>query len=403
MFYADQPLVPLRQFGSERLDPLMTRFVPQARNLGRGTNVRNPEEAEALVDAVLRCAADPAYDGRTFGVVVLQGTGQVDLIRSALLRRMSRTEQERRRLRVGTPPDFQGDERDVMFLSMVIAPGTRTVSLTRLEYQRRFNVAATRARDQVWLFHSVRAQDLRSDDLRHSYLTFLQSGAYRGLPAGPSVADPDVLQPGFTTLFEQQVYAAISRRGYQVFPHLEMHGGTVDLVVVGGTARVGVICEDSSWRGDPAAIVAGLLWEQDLRRAGWEFWRIRESEYRYDAAAALAPLWRMLARRGMFPVREAGQAVQPHPPVPAGAPAAEPVPPGASEISVAPGAVPAGVVRAGAVEVGTAEDGMAVDAGVQGGPVVPEAAGRAPVWQPIPLVHEEGLDDLPAESAAPLT
>ncbi|MFC7648583.1 DEAD/DEAH box helicase [Streptosporangium lutulentum] len=152
-FYADEPLVPLRQFGADRLPPLRVMRVTGAQSEGSATRLRNVVEAEAIVDRILVCMEDPNYKDKTFGVVVLQGTGQVQLLHNMLLDRLDPKDWEKRRLRVGTPPDFQGDERDVVFLSMVVAE--KRTAVTSTEWQRRFNVAASRAKDQMWLFHSV--------------------------------------------------------------------------------------------------------------------------------------------------------------------------------------------------------------------------------------------------------
>ncbi|MEV6986150.1 DEAD/DEAH box helicase [Sphaerisporangium sp. NPDC051017] len=168
-FYSGEPLVPLRQFGADRLPPLKVVRVTEAYTEGSDTRLRNRVEAEAIVANILQCAGDPAYGGRTFGVVVLQGSGQVNLIHDMLLDRMDTREWSRRRLRVGTPPDFQGDERDVVFLSMVVAE--RRSALTSTEWRRRFNVAASRAKDQMWLFHSVSPDLLSPACLRRSLLT----------------------------------------------------------------------------------------------------------------------------------------------------------------------------------------------------------------------------------------
>jgi len=301
LFYRDQPLVPLRQFGADRLEPLKTQYVPGAYNEGRNAAMRNEPEAEALVERVLACTADPVYDGKSFGVVVLQGTGQVDLIRNAIIRRMPRAEQERRRLRVGTPPDFQGDERGVMFLSMVIAPGTRTTSLTKLEYQRRFNVAASRAEDQVWLFHSVTADSLNPADLRHSYLTYLLTRPSGDIDDGLGDVRPDVLRPPFDSLFEQRVFLDIRARGYQVTPQVEVNGRRIDLVVTGGSAKLAVECDGDAWHSTPEQVEADLARERELKRAGWRFWRVRESEYNFDPQQAMDDLWQTLDARAIQP------------------------------------------------------------------------------------------------------
>ena len=107
-FYADEPLVPLRQFGADRLPPLRSVRVTEAHSEGTDTRLRNPVEAEAIVAQIEECVDDPAYDGKTFGVVVLQGTGQVQLLHGMLLERIEPKEWSRRRLRVGTPPGLPG-------------------------------------------------------------------------------------------------------------------------------------------------------------------------------------------------------------------------------------------------------------------------------------------------------
>ena len=301
MFYRDQPLVPLRQFGADRLEPLNTVYVPGAYNEGKTATLRNQLEAEALVDKVIECSQDPAYEGKTFGIVVLQGTAQVDLIRTALMRRLPRKEQEKRRLRVGTPPEFQGDERHVIFLSLVLAPDTRTISLTKLEYQRRFNVAASRAQDQLWLFHSVTLDALNPTDLRHSYLSYLQTRPSGAVDDGLGDVRRDVLRVPFDSLFEQRVFLDIRARGYQVTPQVEVNGRRLDLVVTGGSAKLAVECDGDFWHSSPEQVEADLARERELKRAGWQFWRVRESEYNFDAEAALASLWQELDGRGIHP------------------------------------------------------------------------------------------------------
>ena len=48
----------------------------------------------------------------------------------------------------------------------------KVAAFTRREYHRRVNVAASRARDQLWIFHSVRPGSLPADDARGLLLTY---------------------------------------------------------------------------------------------------------------------------------------------------------------------------------------------------------------------------------------
>ncbi|CUU58799.1 AAA domain-containing protein [Parafrankia irregularis] len=428
MFYRDAPLIPLRQFGVDRLTPLRAQYVPHAYTTPTAEGPRNPVEAEALVTQVLKCAEDPRYRGLTFGIVVLQGSAQAELIRSELVSRMSAAEQQRRRLRVGSPPDFQGDERDVIFLSLVVAPGTSTTSLTRLEYQRRFNVAASRARDQVWLFHSVSASDLDPVDLRHSYLSYVlaHSGstptAISAAPVAASEVSPVLPHPRFDSLFEQRVFLALATRGYHVTPQVEINGRRFDLVVSGGRARLAVECDGDTTRSTDD-VERDLTRERELRRVGWRIWRIRRSEFEIDPEAALAPLWPRLAAAGILPIATpAHLPVTPnHPdpamhvtqlltapeyasPVPAGtalpsAPAPRALPPGASATSIAAPSTPATPAPATFTPAGSTAAAAEALSAAAAGSVRPESESR-PAPRPAGDTTAPGRDSAPVRPSA---
>ncbi|WP_432501825.1 AAA domain-containing protein [Kineococcus arenarius] len=300
-FYADAPLVPLRQYGSDRLAPLRVRYVQGAPSEGENAKLRNRREAAAIAQQVAACIADPAYAGKTFGVVVLQGQAQVDVIEQKLRQVVRPDVYEQRRLRVGTPPDFQGDERNVIMLSLVVGPNRTNTAQTSEEAKRRYNVGASRAQDQMWLFHSVTADSLKPTDLRRSLLTHLSDP-----PAPRSAADlgnvtPDVRHPVFDSLFEQRVYLAIRERGYQVTPQWEVNGRRIDLVVTGAKGRLAVECDGEAWHSSPEQVASDVYREQELKRAGWRFWRVRDSEFNWDRDAALESLWSTLEERGIRP------------------------------------------------------------------------------------------------------
>ena len=249
----------------------------------------------------MRCLDDEAYAGRTFGVVVLQGQSQVDVIQNELLGRITPEQWEERRLHVGTPPDFQGDERHVVFLSMVVAPDQNIAAMTRTEYQRRFNVAASRAQDQLWLFHSRTVDTLRPTDLRHSLLTYMQSTSPIPADSMPVGVTREDRHPAFGSLFEQEVFLDIAARGFHVNSQVEVNGHAIDLVVTGAAGKLAVACDGERWHTTTAHQNTDLERERELRRSGWKFWRVRESEYYLDPVAALSELWGELERRGITP------------------------------------------------------------------------------------------------------
>jgi very-short-patch-repair endonuclease len=298
-FYDDR-LIPLRQFGTDRLDPLQVVFVEGAYTEGRDTNVRNPIEAKHIVEKLHELLDDPAYGGKTIGIIALQGSGQVRLIETMIVESIDPAIREQRDLQVGTPPQFQGDQRDVVLLSMVVTSPGRALGLR--EERRRFNVAASRARDQMWLFTSVRPDQLKSNDLRRSLLTYVQNPPawQRPVPEFANLQE-NLRQQPFESLFEQRVFLRLRRRGYHVIPQYPVNDRRIDLVVVGAGGRLAVECDGRAWHTSPDQVREDLERERELRRLGWKFWRVRESEFCFDPERALQPLWQELDRREIKP------------------------------------------------------------------------------------------------------
>ena len=299
-FYSGSPLVPVRQFGAERLDPLRTVRVDGVAT-GQGQSLVNEGEAAAIAATVLDCLADPAYVGMDFGIIALQGSKQVDAITRVLRDVVDEQTWRARRIRVGTPPDFQGDERHVMFLSMVVSDPASLSALTRAESQRRVNVAASRAMDQMWLFHSVALDDLGTNDLRYSLLGYLQANQGPTIPPMPSdVPDDERVEP-FDSLFEQRVFNRLAALGYHVTPKVVVNNRVIDLVVMGSEGRMAVECDGDEFTSTGAQARSDMERERELRRCGWEFARVRESEFELDADTALATVIGLLDRRGVKP------------------------------------------------------------------------------------------------------
>jgi very-short-patch-repair endonuclease len=313
-FYSDAPLIPLRQFGSDRLPPLRTTRVEGAFTDGSSSTLTNKVEALEIVRQIQKCLIDPAYKDKTMGVIVLQSAAQARLIDDLLAQSISQEEMTRRRIRVGIAPDFQGDERNVIFLSMVVAEGEKIVAMTQRDWQRRFNVAATRAEDQMWLFHSVSLSSLKPQDLRKSLLGYVMSPpqVFGGVEHEDLQWNSEKRAP-FGSKFEQRVFLKIRDRGYFVKPQVEVNGRFIDLVVTGAKGQLAVECDGDFWHSSAEDQMADIDRQVELERAGWRFVRIRESTFNRNPDAAMEPLWYELERRGIRPgdLRHADNASAP--------------------------------------------------------------------------------------------
>ena len=309
--YRDRPLVPLRQFGSDRLRPAI-----QVRRVHDGIYTDsqvNEAEANAVVEQVIACLDDPAYASKTMGVVSLVGSEQAKLIGRLLAHYVDPAELDRRRLLCGDAYAFQGDERDVMFLSLVQAPraGHRLYAGTHDRDRRRFNVAASRARDQLWLFHSATLDDLHPSGVAHSLLHYCLQPRVEPTPLQGLTVEVwrrrvaertggDKVPHPFESWLELDVFLSLLDRGFRVIPQHEVAGYRVDLMVEGRSGRLAVECDGDQWQGDEA-FERQLALQRMLERCGLPFARIRGASFYRDPEAALEPLWADLRQYDIHP------------------------------------------------------------------------------------------------------
>lgn len=293
-FYGNR-IVPLRDRRPRPDWPALgTIAVPDGYRRG---DVNEPE-AKAVVDLIERLCADPDYADMDFGVISLLGTSQAKLIWDMLFERLGQAELERRRLRCGEAANFQGDERDVMVLSLVAAtdpenPQARIGALATAGAHRRINVAASRARNQMWVVHSLEPDrfsqgDLRADLIRHC--------ANPPSLVAEQVAD---LTARCDSPFEQEVVKAIVNRGYRRVRVQHVVGRyRIDIVIEGPQGRLAVECDGDRWHG-PGDWHRDRARQEVLERAGWTFERIRGSAFYRNRTEALEPLWRRLDELGI--------------------------------------------------------------------------------------------------------
>ncbi|GAB3803714.1 AAA domain-containing protein [Virgibacillus kimchii] len=289
---------PLRlPIGKAVLDPPVKAVrVPDGYRKEDTRKAINEPEAEAIVEKIKRMVEDDKYKDKSIGVISLQGHDQARLIENLLREVIGEEEMIKRQIISGDSYSFQGDERDVILMSMVVAPNLRIGTMTRDSDFQRFNVAASRARDQMILFHSVELGDLNPQCTRYRLLEYCKNPQRVQL-------EVDEVKEEFDSQFEEEVFRLIKARGYRVVPQVQVGtlGKKIDLVVEGMRNRLAIECDGDRWHGLDK-------WEEDmerqriLERVGWTFWRIRGSEFYLNRERALDPLWRKLEEMEIEPV-----------------------------------------------------------------------------------------------------
>ncbi len=311
--YRNSPLIPLRQYPAQRLRPIVPQYVHGGYREGEGQNVINKPESDKIVDAIVACCKDPHYKNKSMGVISLQGKAQAKLIEDLIIKRLEIEEIERRRIICGDSRDFQGDERDVIFLSMVAADNRKIGPLTKKDAKQRFNVAASRAKDQVWLFHSVTLDDLNKQCMRYSLLSYYLNPQKQLTPIPEEdlkeireqakIARRDRMKASapFDSWFEVDIFLEIIDRGYRVIPQYGVGSYKIDLVIEGIQNKIAVECDGDEFHGIEQ-FENDLQRQRILERCGWTFWRVKGGQYYSNRNRALESLWEQLDKMGIKPI-----------------------------------------------------------------------------------------------------
>jgi very-short-patch-repair endonuclease len=299
--YYNHELQPLRlPPASQRLDPPLVDVLVED---GRRERDVNLAEARFIVDEIKRLIGDARMRERSIGVVSLLGDEQALRIWDILGEEIGTQMLQRYRVACGDARTFQGRERDVMFLSMVCAPNDVGAPLARETFAQRFNVAASRARDRMYLVRSVEAQHLAEGDrLRRGLL------AHFAAPFAPEVVQDGDPRALCESPLERDVYDWLARHGYRVRPQVKVGTYRIDLVVEGDNdARLAVECDGDKYHGADKW-TADVRRQRVLERAGWSFWRCFASTFVRRREAALEDLANALAARGIHPAPAASAA-----------------------------------------------------------------------------------------------
>jgi very-short-patch-repair endonuclease len=287
-------LIPLRLASAEeRLDPpLIDIYVP----LGRKIRDVNEAEAQVIVDEITHLVEDSTFAKRTIGMISLIGDKQAKRVSDLLLASVGPEAIARHRIRCGNASTFQGQERDIIFLSMVACPETKRAQTAKLMEQR-FNVALSRARDRMYLVRSVAASTLNEGDLKLAVIEHFSNPMKTAILPQPK----DILELCGSG-FEVEVGRLLLGMGYRVRPQVQVGGYFIDFVIEGdGNRRLAVELDGDKYH-PPSQWAADQHRQRAMERLGWTFWRCWGSHWITDRQGCLDDLIGTLDRMGIRPV-----------------------------------------------------------------------------------------------------
>ncbi|MEW6624162.1 MAG: AAA domain-containing protein [Bacillota bacterium] len=294
----DGKIKPLRDDSTVKVKPATVAYRVDNAFVENKKNI-NIKEAQAVASLLIACTHMEEYKGMTFGVISMVGEDQAVYINGLLQEKMSPAEYVNRRIQCGNPAHFQGDERDVMFLSMVDAPTGEGPLGFRPDpgnmFKKRFNVAASRACNQMWVVHSLNPEiDLKDGDIRLRLIKHAEN---------PTAIENRIEQVGQETEseFEKLVATKLIEKGYKVIPQWKVGSFRIDMVVEGNGKRLAIECDGERWH-KPWDLDKDMARQAVLERLGWRFERIRGSEFFRDEENAMGKVYRRLEELEIPPV-----------------------------------------------------------------------------------------------------
>lgn len=254
----------------------------------------NRPEAEAVIDEIEQLVGSDRFGKRTIGVVSLLGPDQAKYIFDGTLERIGEEAFLKHKIRCGDARTFQGSEADVIFISCVDDGCSGAVmTANKLDNIRRINVAVSRARDRLYLFHSFARTDLSELDLRGRLMDHFKSP----LPDLPDGNGRELCESGF----ELEMFDSLTEMGYRTAPQVAVGNYRIDFVVEGEAGRrLAIECDGDRYHG-PEKWMEDMARQRVLERAGWKFWRCWGSSFARDRRGCLDELKAALNAEEIFP------------------------------------------------------------------------------------------------------
>ena len=274
-------------------------------------NRRNLEEARVIAEAVREHFRH--HPEETLGVVAMSAEQRLQLERaietltkedSAFEQALESDAQRRESLFVKNLENVQGDERDVIFISMTYGPkepGGKVMQrfgpINSDVGWRRLNVLFTRSRKRMQVFSSMGSDDIvagptarRGVQALRDFLAYCETGLlHRSARPGQRPPDSD---------FEVAVMNALRQEGFDCVPQVGVAGFFIDIAVVDpgnpGRYLMGIECDGATYHSAKSTRDRDRLRQAVLERLGWRIRRIWSTDWFRNPRGELAPIIREL-------------------------------------------------------------------------------------------------------------
>jgi hypothetical protein len=227
-FYADSLRIMTEKPGSRVPNSLLHYRVEGHRN---GLGVNELEAGRLISDCLLQIETEQTMgqeSRRSIGILS-PFRAQADHIADQLAQVLPLAVFEKHDILIGTAHTFQGEERDVLYISLAVDSSTHPAALRFLEKPDVFNVSITRARVEQRIYTSIDPGELDKESLLRAYLCHVDASQTETRPSPNN---------SYRDRFLNETEAALKALGCETWTGYKVAGMLLDLVV----ARDGYSC-----------------------------------------------------------------------------------------------------------------------------------------------------------------
>jgi very-short-patch-repair endonuclease len=274
-------------------------------------NRRNMEEARIIAEAVREHFRNQPEE--SLGVVAMSAEQRLQLERSietlakedfAFQEWLEEDARRHESLFIKNLENVQGDERDVIIVSMTYGPKSsggrvfqRFGPINSDVGWRRLNVLFTRSKKRMQIFSSMGSEDIITDatskrgvQALRDFLAFCETGILHKTEIETGRA-PD-------SNFEIAVMEVLRDKGFECVPQVGVAGFFIDIAVIDpgnpGRYLMGIECDGANYHSAKSARDRDRLRQMILERLGWRICRIWSTDWYKNPHAQLQPIVREL-------------------------------------------------------------------------------------------------------------
>ena len=271
------------------------KLIPVPGYYDRGKTRQNSFEATAVIDEIKRRLSDPVLSKKSIGVVSFSSVQQS--LMQNMFDELLRTNPELEAIAndVAEPifiknlENVQGDERDIILFSMGYGPdkeGKVSLNFGPLNREggwRRLNVAVSRARYEMQVFSTLRADQIDVTRSASEGVASIKAFLEYAEKGRSTLGLRKIVAENMEGSFEKILAAKIRSHGYEVNTKIGCSGYRIDIGIVNSNKPsqylLGILCDGVNYHAAKTAKDREIIQQEVLKLLGWTLHKVWSTDW----------------------------------------------------------------------------------------------------------------------------